>query len=165
MLVKEKEVEQIAEGNYHRIDGTRPEANASCWAKNVLNMGTLVLSLMSLAWCLYINVKTSDLQGRVLSIEHGKSGEISLQVPGFSMDQLNSIVQEKVDRLLSQRSYEHMAKIRVSRDAPAECNCPAGPPGQRGKRGRRGEAGPPVSILHLFKLVKHIFLNLQTLYE
>jgi hypothetical protein len=25
-----------------------------------------------------------------------------------------------------QKSYEHMAKIRTAREAPSECNCPAG---------------------------------------
>lgn len=25
-----------------------------------------------------------------------------------------------------QKSYEHMAKIRIAREAPSECNCPAG---------------------------------------
>ncbi|EDL82196.1 rCG28740, isoform CRA_a [Rattus norvegicus] len=24
------------------------------------------------------------------------------------------------------KSYEHMAKIRIAREAPSECNCPAG---------------------------------------
>ncbi|KAG9480206.1 hypothetical protein GDO78_011953, partial [Eleutherodactylus coqui] len=85
----------------------------------------LVLSLFSLACCVYLNVRSGDLEGRMWALEHGKSGDI-FHVPGLSVDQLNSIVQEKVDRLLSQRSYEHMAKIRISREAPAECNCPAG---------------------------------------
>lgn len=28
--------------------------------------------------------------------------------------------------LSPQKSYEHMAKIRIAREAPSECNCPAG---------------------------------------
>ncbi|OWK57156.1 hypothetical protein RLOC_00004758, partial [Lonchura striata] len=59
------------------------------------------------------------------------------------------MMQEKVERLLAQKSYEHLAKIRVAREAAPECSCPPGPPGKRGKRGRRGETGPPVStVIH-----------------
>ncbi|MEE6460464.1 hypothetical protein FKM82_000973 [Ascaphus truei] len=110
--------------NYERC-GDRLGDGLSCWGRTLPSVLALVLSLLSLASCLYLNAKTGDLQGRVWAAEHGKDGGVSFQVPGFSVDQLNSIVQEKVDRLLSQRSYEHMAKIRVSREAPAECNCPA----------------------------------------
>ncbi|XP_063811894.1 collagen alpha-1(XXV) chain-like [Pseudophryne corroboree] len=124
--------------NYSVCNGGKSEDEAGSWRKTVPSVLALVLSLLSLASCLYLNVKSIDLQGRMWALEHGQSGEV-FHVPGLSVDQLNSIVQEKVDRLLSQRSYENMAKIRISREAPADCNCPAGPPGQRGKRGRRGE--------------------------
>ncbi|XP_073427869.1 collagen alpha-1(XXV) chain-like [Dendrobates tinctorius] len=115
----------------------RRDGAGSC-GRTVPSALAVGLALLSVASCVYLSVKSADLEGRMRALERGQSGEL-FTGPGLSVDQLNSIVQEKVDRLLSQRSYEHMAKIRISREAPAECNCPAGPPGQRGKRGRRGE--------------------------
>ncbi|KAE8630513.1 hypothetical protein XENTR_v10000850 [Xenopus tropicalis] len=98
----------------------------SGWVRTLPSVLAFVFSLLSMASFLYLNMKTNDLQGRVWALQHGKSGDIAFHMPGLSVDQLNSIVQEKVDRLLSQRSYEHMAKLRIARDAPADCNCPAG---------------------------------------
>ncbi|XP_063281880.1 collagen alpha-1(XXV) chain-like [Pelobates fuscus] len=139
MMVKSENKTMV--GTYQRCNGETPRDGPSSWGRTLPNVLAFVLSVLSLAFCLYLNIKSNDLHGRIWAVEHGKSGDLSFHVPGLSVDQLNSIVQEKVDQLLSQRSYEHMAKIRISREAPAECNCPAGPPGQRGKRGRRGEPG------------------------
>ncbi|KAG8592897.1 hypothetical protein GDO81_000660 [Engystomops pustulosus] len=111
--------------HYQGWSRDEPRDGSWSWSRTLPSALALVLSLFSLASCVYLNVRSSDLEGKMWAMEHGKSGEI-FHVPGLSVDQLNSIVQEKVDRLLSQRSYEHMAKIRISREAPAECNCPAG---------------------------------------
>ncbi|TFK00068.1 Collagen alpha-1(XXV) chain [Platysternon megacephalum] len=89
------------------------------------------LSVVAVASCVYLGVKTSDLHARVSAIESAQ-GDFSAAaasyqlLPGFSLDQLNSMMQEKVERLLAQKSYEHLAKIRIAREAPPECNCPAG---------------------------------------
>ncbi|OCT99850.1 hypothetical protein XELAEV_18005633mg [Xenopus laevis] len=96
------------------------------WVRTLPSVLAFVFSLLSMASFIYLNMKSNDLQGRVWALQHGKSGNIAFHMPGLSVDQLNSIVQEKVDQLLSQRSYEHMAKLRISREAPADCNCPAG---------------------------------------
>lgn len=101
-----------------------------------------LLSVVAVVFCLYLGVKTNDLQARIAALESAK-GTPSFRLLPDTMDELKAMVQEKVERLLAQKSYEHMAKIRIAREAPSECNCPAGPPGKRGKRGRRGESGPP----------------------
>ncbi|KAM7052462.1 collagen alpha-1(XXV) chain-like [Acridotheres tristis] len=102
-----------------------------------------LLSALAAASCVYLGVRTSDLQARVAAIEGARGGfsAAAPPLPGFSLEQLNAMMQEKVERLLAQKSYEHFAKIRVAREAAPECNCPPGPPGKRGKRGRRGETG------------------------
>ncbi|OCT97110.1 hypothetical protein XELAEV_18009333mg [Xenopus laevis] len=117
--------------NGEKSQGCHRDKLGGGWVRTLPNVLACVFSLLSMASFLYLNMKTNDLQGRVWALQHGKSGDIAFHMPGLSMDQLNSIVQEKVDRLLSQRSYEHMAKLRISREAPADCNCPAEPPLQQ----------------------------------
>ncbi|KAG5845479.1 hypothetical protein ANANG_G00139550 [Anguilla anguilla] len=88
---------------------------------------SLLFSVVSVAYCIFLSVQTSEIRQRVVELETTGNGEIQYhQVPGFSMDQLNSLVRERVDQLLSQRTYEHLAKIRSAREAPPECNCPPG---------------------------------------
>ncbi|OPJ75717.1 hypothetical protein AV530_011901 [Patagioenas fasciata monilis] len=87
-----------------------------------------LLSALAAASCVYLGVRTSDLQARVAAIESAR-GSFSAAaplppLPGLSLEQLNAMMQEKVERLLAQKSYEHLAKIRVAREAPPECNCP-----------------------------------------
>uniref|UniRef100_W5MZD7 Uncharacterized protein n=1 Tax=Lepisosteus oculatus TaxID=7918 RepID=W5MZD7_LEPOC len=109
------------------------------------NALSFTFSLVSVAFCIFLGIQTSVIKERVFALETGSGQLLYHQVPGFSVDQLNSMIQERVDELLAQRSYEHLAKIRTARQAPPDCNCPAGPPGKRGRRGRNGEPGPPVS--------------------
>lgn len=84
-----------------------------------------LLSVVAILSCLYLGVKTNDLQARIAALESAK-GAPSIPLLSDTEDQLKAMVQEKVERLLAQKSYEHMAKIRIAREAPSECNCPAG---------------------------------------
>ncbi|KAK1345668.1 hypothetical protein QTO34_008132 [Cnephaeus nilssonii] len=84
-----------------------------------------LLSVVAVMSCLYLGVKTNDLQARIAALESAK-GDPSIRPLPDCLDQLKAVVQEKVERLLAQKSYEHMAKIRIAREAPSECNCPAG---------------------------------------
>ncbi|KYO24429.1 hypothetical protein Y1Q_0002058 [Alligator mississippiensis] len=92
---------------------------------------TALLSVLAAASCVYLGLRTSQLQARVSAIESSHGGfsaaaAASRLLPGCSLDQLQSVVQEKVERLLAQKSYEHLAKIRIAREVPPECNCPPG---------------------------------------
>ncbi|EFB16735.1 hypothetical protein PANDA_005129 [Ailuropoda melanoleuca] len=84
-----------------------------------------LLSVVAVMSCLYLGVKTNDLQARIAALESAK-GDPSIHLLPDGLDQLKAMVQEKVEQLLAQKSYEHMAKIRIAREAPSECNCPAG---------------------------------------
>uniref|UniRef100_K7F5C9 Collagen alpha-1(XXV) chain n=1 Tax=Pelodiscus sinensis TaxID=13735 RepID=K7F5C9_PELSI len=99
------------------------------WTLPLSSLLAAFLSVAAVACCVYLGVKTSDLHARVSAIESAQgdfSAAASYQLlPGFSLDQLNSMMQEKVERLLAQKSYEHLAKIRIAREVPPECNCPA----------------------------------------
>ncbi|KAJ8272014.1 hypothetical protein COCON_G00108730 [Conger conger] len=106
---------------------------------------SLLFSVASLAYCVFLSVQTSEIRERVAELENGNAELLYRPVPGLALDKLNSMIHDRVDQLLSQRSYEHFAKMRIARQAPADCNCPPGPPGKRGRRGKDGEAGPSVS--------------------
>ncbi|XP_065520475.1 collagen alpha-1(XXV) chain [Lathamus discolor] len=98
------------------------------WAGPCGSALAALLSALAAASCVYLGVRTSDLQARVAAIEDARGGFSTAAplppLPGFSLEQLNAMMQEKVERLLAQKSYEHLAKIRVAREAPPECNCP-----------------------------------------
>ncbi|XP_021563073.1 uncharacterized protein LOC110594643 [Carlito syrichta] len=83
-----------------------------------------LLSVVAVVSCLYLGVKTNDLQARIAALESAK-GAPSIRLLPETLDQLKAVVQERVERLLAQKSYEHMGKIRIAREAPSECNCPA----------------------------------------
>ncbi|XP_058049274.1 collagen alpha-1(XXV) chain-like [Ahaetulla prasina] len=99
-------------------------------------LAAFLLSVGSIASCVYLGMKTNDLQARVFAIEaaQGDMGAAAAAavagsyraLPSYSLDQLNSLMQEKVEQLLAQKTYEHMAKIRTVREASSECNCPPG---------------------------------------
>ncbi|KAJ7327052.1 hypothetical protein JRQ81_016811, partial [Phrynocephalus forsythii] len=129
---------QGAQGRDAKGEGSRYGRERCCPGRPVPSqplLAAFLLSVLSVASCVYLGVKMSDLQGRVFLLE-AVQGDLSSSssssaaavayspLPGSSLDQLNSLVQEKVERLLAQKSYEHMAKIRIAREAPPECNCP-----------------------------------------
>ncbi|KAJ8382334.1 hypothetical protein SKAU_G00031120 [Synaphobranchus kaupii] len=87
---------------------------------------SLLFSVVSVAYCILLSVQTSEMRQRVVELETGNGELLYHQVRDFPMDQFNSLVRERVDQLLSQRTYEHLAKIRSARQAPPECNCPPG---------------------------------------
>lgn len=67
-----------------------------------------LLSALAAASCVYLGLRTSDLQARVAAIEGARGGFSAAAaaplppLPGFSLEQLNAMMQEKVERLLAQ---------------------------------------------------------------
>ncbi|KAK6323500.1 hypothetical protein J4Q44_G00058390, partial [Coregonus suidteri] len=81
----------------------------------VMNVISSLFSVASLAFCIFLSLQTSEINDRVLDLETGHGEHVFHRVSGFSVDQFNSLIQERVNELLSQRSYEHFAKIRIAR--------------------------------------------------
>lgn len=73
-------------------------------------LAAFLLSVGSIASCVYLGMKTNDLQARVFAIEaaQGDMGAAAAvagsyrSMPSYSLDQLNSLMQEKVEQLLAQ---------------------------------------------------------------
>ncbi|VFV42137.1 collagen alpha-1 chain-like [Lynx pardinus] len=108
-----------------REPGSEDPRQRCAWTVPPCTSLAALLSVVALMSCLYLGVKTNDLQARIAALESAK-GDPSIHLLPDRLDQLKAVVQEKVEELLAQRSYEHMAKIRIAREAPSECNCPAG---------------------------------------
>lgn len=70
----------------------------------VMNVISSLFSVASLAFCILLSVQTSAIADRVLDLETGHGEQIFHRVPSFSVDQFNSLIQERVDELLSQVS-------------------------------------------------------------
>ncbi|XP_069779209.1 collagen alpha-1(XXV) chain-like [Narcine bancroftii] len=101
-----------------------------------------VLSLGSVAFCICLSVKTSQLEERILDLENVKGDALLPPLsPSSAADRMRVLVQERVDHLLNQRFHEDTVRRRHAREVSTECSCPAGPPGKRGRRGRNGEPG------------------------
>ena len=60
-----------------------------------------LLSVVAVMSCLYLGVKTNDLQARIAALESAK-GDPSIRLLPDCVDQLKAMVQEKVERLLAQ---------------------------------------------------------------
>lgn len=62
-----------------------------------------LLSLVAVASCLYLGVKTNDLQVRIAALEAAHTGDPAFRaLPKAYLEELNAMVHEKVERLLAQ---------------------------------------------------------------
>lgn len=72
-----------------------------------VNVLACLFSFVSFAYCILLSVQTSEIKTRVAELETGNGELLYHQVPGFSMDQFNSLIQQRVDELLSQVRCNH----------------------------------------------------------
>ncbi|KAL7876082.1 hypothetical protein AOLI_G00110450 [Acnodon oligacanthus] len=91
--------------------------------RTAANGAPLVLSAVSVAFCVLLGVQTNDVRNRMTDWE---SARLSYPLAALSTEQLNSVIRERVDELLAQRTYEQFSRIRTARQASPECNCPPG---------------------------------------
>ncbi|TDG99796.1 hypothetical protein EPR50_G00197940 [Perca flavescens] len=102
-----------------------PQKRQHC-GTTVLNIISYLCSVASIAFCIFLSINTADLKNRVVDLESGNDEHTLIRAPGYSMGHFNSLIEQRVDELLSQRSYEHFVKIRTARQAGPECSCPPG---------------------------------------
>ncbi|KAL7880152.1 hypothetical protein SRHO_G00024060 [Serrasalmus rhombeus] len=91
--------------------------------RSAVNGAPFVLSAVSVAFCVLLGVQTNDVKNRMTDLE---SARLSYPLAALSTEQLNSVIRERVDELLAQRTYEQFSRIRTARQASPECNCPPG---------------------------------------
>lgn len=61
-----------------------------------------LFSLLSLAFCFLLSFQNREIKDRVVDLEIGSGARLLNPFHGISMDQFNSMIQERVDELLSQ---------------------------------------------------------------
>lgn len=105
----------------------------------------VLLSALAAASCVYLGVRTSDLQARLAAIEGARGGSAAAPLPplpGFSLERLNAMMQEKVERLLAQVRGTGGPRAGGERERPRGAWGSAGRPSGRvkGRLGHRGES-------------------------
>lgn len=63
-----------------------------------------VFSVASVAYCILLGIQTSDIKSRMLDLESSNGERLSHPFAEVSIDEFNSMVQERVDQVLSQVS-------------------------------------------------------------
>lgn len=61
-----------------------------------------VFSILSFAFCFLLSVQTSDMKDKIVDLEIGRGAMVLNPFHEISIDQFNSMIQERVDELLSQ---------------------------------------------------------------
>lgn len=64
-----------------------------------------VFSVVSVAFCILLGIQTSDIKNRMLDLESGNGEHLLHPFAEVSIDEFNSMVQERVDEVLSQVSH------------------------------------------------------------
>lgn len=81
--------------------------------KPAVDVIPFVFSVVSFAFCFLLSVQTSDIKDRVVDLESGSGARFLSPFNGLTIDQFNALVQDKVDKLLSQVSVPKLFKIRI----------------------------------------------------
>lgn len=76
--------------------------------KAVVDVIPFVFSVVSFAFCFLLSVQTSAIKDRVVDLESGSDARLLSPFNGLTTDQFNAMVQERVDKLLSQVSYPNL---------------------------------------------------------
>lgn len=82
-----------------------------------LNVISSLCSVASIALCVHLSVDTADIKNRVVDLESGTGEHTFIHGSGYSVEELNSLVQQRVDELLSQVTLEftHQTKFTPKR--------------------------------------------------
>lgn len=73
-----------------------------CHRATVLNMISSFFSVASIAFCILLSINAADIRNRVVDLESGNGEHTFIRAPGYSMDDFNSLIEQRVDELLSQ---------------------------------------------------------------
>lgn len=87
-----------------------PQKRQHC-RTTVLNIISSLCSVASIAFCILLSINTTDIKNRVVDLESGNGEHTFTRAPGYSVDDLNSLIQQRVNELLSQvRTCCHQLK-------------------------------------------------------
>lgn len=73
-----------------------------------LNATSCVFSVASVAFCVLLSINAADLRTRLVDVESLTGEHKLIRAPGYSSEDLNSLIEEKVNELLSQVTMLHV---------------------------------------------------------
>ena len=72
------------------------------WRATALSVISSLCSVASIAFCVHLSIDAARVRNRVVDLESGTGERAFTRGPGFSAEDLNSLIQRRVDELLSQ---------------------------------------------------------------
>lgn len=99
MMVLEANTESRNEAKMENDTGSAKRRHC---LRATVNVMSFVFSLLSFAFCFLLSFQTREIKDRVVDLEIGSGARLLSPFHGISMDQFNSMVQERMDELLSQ---------------------------------------------------------------
>lgn len=70
-----------------------------------------VFSVASVAFCILLGIQTSDIKNRMLDFESSNGERLLHPFAEVSIDEFNSMVEERVDEVLSQVSHPNQISV------------------------------------------------------
>ncbi|TSK82195.1 Collagen alpha-1(XXV) chain [Bagarius yarrelli] len=96
------------------------------YLKTITGAIPFAFSVASVAFCILLGIQSNDIKNRMLDLESSNGARLLHPFAEVSIDEFNSMVQERVDEVLAQRSYVPFARVRTARQVSPDCNCPPG---------------------------------------
>lgn len=84
------------------------------WRTTALHIVSSLCSAASVAFCVLLSINAADVRHRVVALESGNGAQTLIRAPGHSMDDFNSLIQQRVDELLSQVSLARVHLLPTS---------------------------------------------------
>lgn len=69
-----------------------------------LSVLSSLCSVASVAFCVHLSLLTAGIKHRVVDLESARGEHSLIRTPGYSVEDLNSLVQQRLEELLSQVS-------------------------------------------------------------
>lgn len=86
-----------------------------------LNATSCVFSVASVAFCVLLSINAADLRNRLVDVESLTGEHKLIRAPGYSSEDLNSLIEEKVNELLSQVTILHASRASVQMMVNEKC--------------------------------------------
>lgn len=67
-----------------------------------LSVISSLCSVASVAFCVHLGLYAADIQNRVVDLESVKGERALVRAPGYSVDDFNALIEQRLDDLLSQ---------------------------------------------------------------
>lgn len=91
-----------ASGCVEKMEKEVAPQKRQCHRTTALNVISSLCSVASVAFCILLSINAADIKNRVVDLESRDGEHGFIRAPGYSMDDFNSLIEQRVDELLSQ---------------------------------------------------------------